>query len=260
MLDPSPATGFRRRCGPFNAFGPMPSALRDRGSHPMNEPKTDLVERFWRSSKARHLWPDEVRRRAQGLTLEFTDDFFFHMNPLYEPSLAMQYVVGRYEAAYDAIAALRPRSILEIGCAHGLSTWLMTSWAERVVGLDISPVRVAVGRHLFPEVEWIAGDWREYLATGETFDLILSSHGPIVSAPEVDAACTHYINIGYRTKSWGTMLRGRHKLRGTQLSFSTTITGANPPRRTRSYLRYFFRRNWLKEARHALVHGNALPL
>ena len=131
----------------------------------MSEARPDLVRRFYRSSSARQQWHDELRRRASGMRLEVTDDYFFHMNPLYEPNLAMQYIVGRYEAAYDALAALRPRSVLEIGCAQGMSTWLMTSWADRVVGLDISEARVAVGRQLFPEAEWVVADWREYLAT-----------------------------------------------------------------------------------------------
>lgn len=226
----------------------------------MSEARPDLIQRFYRSPSARQQWYEELRRRANGMSLELTDDYFFHMNPLYEPNIAMQYVVGRYEAAYDALARLRPRSVLEIGCAHGLSTWLMTSWADRVVGLDLSEARIAVGRQLFPEVEWVATDWREYLATGEKFDVIVNSHGPVIAAPEIDAACTYYIYIGYRASNWRSALTGDHKLRGTQLSFSTTLAGQPPPVRMGGYLKYFFRRNWLKETRHALSNGYVLPV
>lgn len=223
-------------------------------------PNTDLIASYYKARDAKARWPQEVARRAVGLKLDVTSDFFFHMNPLYEPNLAMRYVVGRYEAAYDALATLKPRSILEIGCAQGLSTWLMTSFSPHVVGLDISEERVAVGRHLFPEVEWVAGDWKEYLATGPRFDVIVSSHGPVISAPEIDAACDHYINIGYRTTSWSEALSGRHKVPGRQLSFSTTMTGAHGTKSGSSYASYFFRRNWLKEAKHALMQGYKLPL
>lgn len=220
----------------------------------------DLIARFYRSRRARFEWPEEVARRAEGLELKFTRDFFLHMNPLYEPNLAMQYVVGRYEAAYDAIRRLQPRSILEIGCAHGLSTWLTTSFAERVVGLDIMEERLAVGRHMFPEVEWVVDDFRNYLRSGVQFDLIFNSHGPIYSSPEISAACRHYIYIGYRTKSWSQGLFGGHKQAGRQLSFSTTLMGDGYSGVDGSYWRYFLRRNWLKEARHAIVHGNVLPI
>src|SRR5690606_33514874 len=122
------------------------------------------------------------------------------MRPLYEPNSAMQDVVGRYQAAYDGLARLKPRAVLDIGGAQGLSTWLMTSFAEQVVGLDISGDRILVGRHLFPEVEWIVDDFSAYLRKVPKghFDVIINSHGPVHSAPEITAACRNYIYIGYR--------------------------------------------------------------
>ena len=220
----------------------------------------DLIARFYRARSARFEWPDEVARRAEGLELKVTRDFFFHMNPMYEPNLAMQYVVGRYEAAYDAIRRLRPRSILEIGCAHGLSTWLTTSYAERVVGLDTLEDRVAIGRHMFPEVEWVVDDFLNYLRSGVHFDLIFNSHGPTYALSEILAACDHYIYIGYRTKRWKQALVGSHKQAGRQLSFSTTLIGSGHKGIDGNYWRYYLRRNWLKEARHAIANGSALPI
>jgi SAM-dependent methyltransferase len=220
----------------------------------------DLIERYYRARDARLAWPDEVARRADGMNVRITRDFFFHMNPLYEPNLAMQYIAGRYEAVYDALRRLRPRSVLEIGCAQGLSTWLMTSYAQKVTGIEILEDRIAVGRRLFPEVEWVADDFAAFLRGGRRFDVIVNSHGPIYTAAEIDAACDHYIYVGYRTKSWSEVLSGAHKIAGRQLSFSTTLAGAGHRGIDPGYWRYFFRRNWLKEARHALMHGNALPL
>lgn len=224
--------------------------------------KIDLVQRYCRASGARRAWPDEAMRRADGLEIKLTRDFFFHMNPVFEPNLAMAYVVGRYEAVYDALADLKPASVLEIGCAQGLSTWLMTSWVDEVVGLDIGPERVVVGRHMFPEIEMVCEDWRTYLErTGRVFDVIVSSHGPIIWDEALPRYCKRFINVGYRTGSWREGLTGGHKIAGRQLSFSTTMWEAAPsggwsPR----YLKYFARRNWLKEARHALSNGYVLPV
>lgn len=221
-----------------------------------------LIDKFYRARDARGQWEAEVIRRAEGLNITLTRDFFFHMNPIYEPQLAMRYVVGRYEAAYDALAALRPKSVLEIGCAQGLSAWLMTDYAEEVVGLEISDERVAVGRQMFPEVTWVCDDWRAYLeGCGRRFDVIVASHGPFIWDDALPDYCDNYINIGYRTWSWSEALRGTHKISGRQLSFSTTLWEKQPNMGpSSSYLKYFARLNWLKEARHALSHGYALPL
>jgi hypothetical protein len=109
-------------------------------------------------------------------------------------------------------------------------------------------------------MEFVTGDWREYLAQGHRFDVIVNSHGPVISAPEIDAACDSYVYIGYRTRSWQEQISGRHKISGQQLSFSTTIAGPTTNRPPSRYLRYFMRRNYLKEARHSLSNGYTLPL
>jgi SAM-dependent methyltransferase len=221
----------------------------------------DLVARYARSRCGAGDFEAEIMRRADGFKLNVTRDFFFHMNPLYGPRQALAYTVGRYEAAYDALARMLPASILEIGCAHGLSTWLMSSYAERVVGLDISEDRLAVARRLFPEVEWVCADWKDYLVDGsKQFDVIVSSHGPFIWHEALPAHCRSYINIGYRATSWRDALSGRHKIEGRQLSFSSTLWPGDRKGSAPGYCRYFLRRNWLKEARHALSHGYALPM
>lgn len=227
----------------------------------MTPAKPSLIDLYARASDARSRWEEEIARRAEGITLTLTRDYFWHMNPLFEPNLAMQYVVGRYEAAYDAIARIKPNSVLEIGCAHGLSSWLMTSWANEVVGLDLNPARVEVGSKLFPEITMVVGDWRNYLETsGRRFDVIVCSHGPVHWDELLARHCDHYFYIGYRTNDWGKALIGGHKIAGRQLSFSTTHWTKDARGLQPSYFRYFFRRNWLKETRHALSNGNALPL
>jgi len=222
-----------------------------------------LYERFVKR-KGRAVRADfeaEIIRRAEGKSVALSRDFFFHMNPLFEPAKALQYTTGRYEAVYDYLDANPVKSVLEIGCAQGLSTWLMWRPGMEVVGLEISPERTAIGQALFPEVTFLTEDWRTCLTRyGRRFDLIVSSHGPIIWDDALPDFCDRYINVGYRTSEWGAALKGSHKIPGEHLSFSTTLWDGKPARKSPGYSRYFFRRNWLKEARHALTSGYALPV
>lgn len=203
----------------------------------------------------------EIIRRAEGQSVALTRDFFFHMNPLYEPAKALRYVVGRYEALYDHLEAEPATSILEIGCAQGLSSWLAWKPGVEVVALDISEARVAVGRTLFPEITFVAEDWLGYLErSGRRFDVIVSSHGPIIWHDALPRFCDRYVNIGYRARTWSEALSGGHKIAGEHLSFSTSVWDGRRSGKAAGYSRYFARRNWLKEARHALTHGYKLPL
>lgn len=222
----------------------------------------DLVARFG-ARGGRECFEAEIIRRAEGQIIRLSRDFFFHMNPLYGTASALRYILGRYEPAFDVMRRLRPRRVLEVGGAQGLSAWLMTSYAEEVVALDIVEERTAVGRALFPEVTWITGDWREHLASvpDSHYDMIVCSYGPVVWDDVARAKCKLLLHVGYRTRSWAQALGGGHKVPGEQISFSTTLAGGGVhSRRARGYVRYFFRRNWLKEAWHAVRHRYALPL
>jgi hypothetical protein len=225
-------------------------------------PKNGRIDRYHRAGTADAAWLDEIARRSAGSNLGRDEDFFWHMNPLFEPVTAMRYVVGRYEAAFSAIASLKPKTVLEIGCAHGLSTWLSLDFCETAVGCDTAPSRIAVARHLFPEVEWVCDDWRRYVASRAPFkfDAILNSHGPEKSPPDIFEFCNAYVYVGYRPPTWQDALTGAHKLPGRQYSFSTTLCAAGARGVDPAYASYYFRRNYLKELRHALTNGYAAPL
>ncbi len=222
----------------------------------------ERLSTFWfcRGWKAR--WQAEVARRAKGLKIEFDDHYFFHTNPLYEPSNAMKFTGGRYGALFDEMARTRPRRVLEIGCAHGLAAWLMRDFADEVVGVDIQPNRIAIGRHLFPEVELVAANYVDYLAKfdGRRFDLIVQSWGPVLLPDRVFEYGERYAWLGYRPLSWRDSLTGRHKLPGRQLSHSATVMGEGLSGRGPRYWRYYFTRDYLMIAVHALRHGYKLPL
>jgi SAM-dependent methyltransferase len=215
---------------------------------------------FWFSAGWKARWEAEVARRAQGLRLEFDDQYFFHTNPLYEPANAMRYTAGRYRAVFDEIARIRPRSVLEIGCSHGLAAWLMKDFVDDVTGVDIAASRIAVGRHLFPEINLVAADFETYLSEGRRFDLIVCSHGPVRLPEGIFEYCDRYIWIGYRPRNMNEAIMGTHKLPGRQLSHSTTLMGVGLSGRSRNYWRYYFTRDYLMAARHAVANGYFVPL
>lgn len=222
----------------------------------------ERLRSFWFEKGWRGRWEAEIARRAKGAIVNVDEYYCFHTNPLFEPANAMRYTAGRYQAVFDELARLRPRSVLEIGCAHGLATWLMKDFAETVVGVDVLGSRIALGQHLFPEVELVAVDYLEYLAglNGHRFDVMVCSHGPTRLPERVFDYCDHYVWIGYRPSGLGQMLTGRHKLAGRQLSHSTTMLGPGLKGRSRRYWKYYFTRDYLMTARHALTHGYSLPL
>ncbi len=228
----------------------------------MHAHRGERLDQFWRRPGWRRRWEAEVARRALGLNLVVDESYPFHTNPLFEPANAMQYTAGRYGAVFDLMARRRFRSVLEIGCAHGLAAWLMKDFADTVVGVDISPARITLGGHLFPEIELVAADFSAYLAglNGRRFDLMVCSHGPTRLPERVFDYCDHYVWIGYRPKTLREMLTGSHKLEGRQLSHSTTLLGQSERGRSARYWRYYFSRDYLMCARHALTHGYALPL
>jgi SAM-dependent methyltransferase len=222
----------------------------------------ERLSAFWFAKDWKARWSAEIAGRANGAVVTVDEWYAFHTNPLFEPADAMRYTVGRYRALFDEMARLKPKTVLEIGCAHGLATWLMKDFAETVVGVDILGSRIALGRQLFPEVELVAADFADYLASlgGRKFDLMVCSHGPVRLPERVFDYCRNYAWIGYRPKTLRESLTGRHKLAGRQLSHSTTLMGEGMAGRSPRYWRHFFTRDYAMTARHALANGYALPL
>ena len=222
----------------------------------------ERLGQFWFRRGWKRRWEAEATRRAQGLNIAVDEWYAFHTNPIFEPLNAMRYTAGRYRALFDEMARLKPKTVLEIGCAHGLATWLMKDFAETVVGVDIIGSRIALGRHMFPEVELVAADFAQYLAglKGRRFDLMVCSHGPVKLPERVFDYCDRYVWIGYRPLNLRETLTGVHKLPGRQLSHSTTIMGKDETGRSPRYWWYYFTRDYLMSARHALANGYSLPL
>lgn len=187
-------------------------------------------------------WRKELERRAGGMTVTLTrDDFFKGPNPVYNPVGSMRFLVDRYKPALDYLDQNPVGSILEIGCAQGLTTWLMTDAAKKVVGIDISQERVRMASQLFPEAEFKCGDVFAYLKDEKPFfDVIIQSDGPIVDPAIVMPYCRLYIDIG-RPTWWSFKRAGRH------LAYRCTVFGEGQAGVSWRYPLYYLRPRWLKD-------------
>jgi SAM-dependent methyltransferase len=190
----------------------------------------------------RRQWRKELERRAIGLTVTLDrDDFFKGTNPIYNPVGSMRFLVDRYQPAFDFLDGRPAGSILEIGCAQGLTTWLMSDVARKVTGLDISEERVRIARHLFPEVTFEVGDVFRYLEEHKPhFDVIIQSDGPVTDPAIVLPYCRVYIDIG-RSTWWTFAMKGRH-LAYRCTAFGEGMSGVSP-----LYPKYYLRKRWLHD-------------
>lgn len=202
----------------------------------------------------RKAFLSEIQSRMSGLSITFEPSFMAASNPLSSWDAA-DFVQQRYHAALRYLDAHPAQSILEIGHGGGLTSWLLTDVATDVTALDIDETRHKIAAHLFPEVEFHLADYRDYLATGDKhYDLIIASFAPIEDADFVLRHCDRFIKIGQVPKSWSELFS--FKLKGRQLSFSTTLAGDGFSGIDLRYPLYYFDRVFMAEfKRNVRVHG-----
>ena len=66
--------------------------------------------------------------------------------------------------------------VLDLGCGHGDITAAIAKVAARAVGIDHSGHNLAIARNAHPGVEFVQADARDYLNSGEEFDVLIMSH------------------------------------------------------------------------------------
>jgi SAM-dependent methyltransferase len=81
----------------------------------------------------------------------------------------------RYRPGYPAglisdLVALRPRSVLDVGCGTGKAARLLAASGLRVLGVEVDPKMAAVARTHGLDVE--VGAFEQWADNGRTFDLI----------------------------------------------------------------------------------------
>ena len=209
----------------------------------------------------------EMAKRANGLNVDIDAYYFAGHNPLRGPEINIKWIVERYKPAFDYLERNPVGSILEIGCAFGLSAWLMTDVAKEVTGMDINPTAIKVATKMFPEAKYICQDYRTYFQENpnKRFDVILDCNGPLDYAdpasygPLMDH-CDKLISIGHRAQTWGDFLQWNHKMPGLQLSYESTVHGSGCHGIAPFYPLYYFRKEYIRTFLHAMHYGYFIPL
>ena len=220
----------------------------------------EKINRYCLNGKrGRALWEAELARRAMGHRFPFHAVYQQHHNPLFGVREPLDWIFYRYKPLWDWIDGKRFGRVLEVGCAHGLSTFFLTDVAEEVCGIDISPEMVQSSRILFPECKFSDEGFEEYFNNGAgQFDLIIDCYGPWGEdfRAMVFDHTGQWFHIGYRTRGLRDFLTWGNKLRGHHVGFEATLCrpgGGNSI--SPGYLRYFFTKRYLQHLKHSVTNG-----
>ena len=216
----------------------------------------DKINRYYLSGPAGlEAWRAELMRRAQGHRFAPHRDWFHNHNPLLGVREPLAWIVERYRPAFDYLDGKRFGRILEIGCAHGLSSFLLKDVADEVWGVDVNPDSVAIGNALFPEVKLMAGGFEALLDDASLrFDLVIDCYGPWGEELQSRIAkhTDLWLHIGYRATKFRHLFDWGNKLKGRHLSFECTAIGPGQRGIAPGYLKYFFSRRYLQHVAHSV--------
>ena len=75
----------------------------------------------------------------------------------------MRWVCENYHAAFDFLDKTKTKSLLEIGCGYGISTWILKDCVkDEILGIDINKEAIDGANKLFPEVNYQCFDYLDY--------------------------------------------------------------------------------------------------
>ena len=211
-------------------------------------------------SKSMPLFNSLVKSRAEGLNLDISKSFFSPRNPLHS-IYALKTLYMRYRAVLDYLDIHKPKSILEIGCGIGLSSWILSDLTDNIIAIDNNLNEIAIARRLFPEVEFVVADAYKYIEQLEPgqFDVLISVFGPIIDYSLANKTFNKYFHVAKfpvlkRENEKGNMsiaekrkmiISGRHRFEGIHLSFNTTIVSNEQKGFSSIYFYYYFTYEYL---------------
>lgn len=210
------------------------------------------VNRFCLAKDGAKEWEQELMKRAEGKLFPYHETFFKHHNPLSGIEAPLEWIFSRYRSAFDYLDSRRVRNLIEIGCAHGLSTFLLRECAEKAIGVDISKPSIKIAKTLFPECEFHDCGLEEYFRNFETTedDIIIESDGPLRSFCDsiTENQGAKFIFISpFPARNMREFLTRSHKPKGMHLSYRSVVVGEHGI--SKNYMRYFFTSRYLKDVK-----------
>ena len=122
-----------------------------------------------------------IKDRSENFNYTFSKYSYQAHNPLIGADKCIKYICEKYHAAFDYLDSKPVKSLLEIGCGFGVSTWILKDAVSgETIGLDINKEAIKTAKKLFPEVKYIQEDFKKYFKKNPSafFDVIISSDSP----------------------------------------------------------------------------------
>ena len=230
--------------------------------------KLKKINEYYTNVGSKNKFNSLIKRKSNNLDYKFTDYSFSPHNPVSQSDRSIKWICENLHAAFDYLEnnKINYKTILEIGCGFGISTWILNDIAEKkITGLDINKEAIDTANYLFNDCEFICSDYLEFFKKNPNikFDLIISCFGP-VKISEVDLIlqhCNEFITIGYRAYKSEHFFKWTHKREGKHLSFSTTlITKDRKTKFSLKYFKYYFTWFYLESLLHSIKNRYFIPL
>ena len=242
--------------------------------------KLEKINFFYRNLGSKKSFSVFIRDRSVNKNFKFSKYSFSPHNPLTGPPNAIKWICENYHAVFDYLDVNPPKSLLEIGCGFGLSTWIMNdSTKKKAVGLDKNKEEIYNAKTLFPEVNFICDDFKSFFKKNPKafFDVIVASNGPVrirkkyskfdKNGLEIDTTkkdkilnekilshCNTFIQVGYRAKTFKQFISWEHKASSKHLSFSTSLVNGKNRGISLKYFKYYLTYDYLNKLLHSFAN------
>ena len=236
-----------------------------------NFKKLKKINEYYRNIGSMNRFASMIKQRSVNLNYVFTKYSFQPHNPLLGQN-CMRWVCETYHTVFDYLEKKPAKSLLEIGCGFGVSTWIMKdACMNKTIGLDINKEAIMTAKKLFPEVQYICDDYKNYFKKNPSafFDVIVVSNAPpritknmnnATNEKEILKHCNKFIQVGYRARNLKSFLFWKHKAEGKQLSYSTTLIENGIKGISIKYPKYYFTWHYMECFIHAIIHRYYIPL
>ena len=236
-----------------------------------NFKKLKKINDYYRNIGSKSKFNNEIKERSINLNFTFTKYSFQPHNPLLGDN-CIRWICESYHAVFDYLEKNPAKSLLEIGCGFGVSTWVMKdAISGKTIGLDMSKEATSTAKQLFPEVEYICDDYKNYFKKNPSafFDIIVVCNAhPVINRKMGEKAeekkilkhCNKFIQVGYRARSLKSFVHWEHKAEGKQLSYSTTLIENGKKGISIKYPKYYFTWHYIECFIHAIIHRYYIPL